>query len=271
MIGIFDSGYGGLAVFKSIIKRLPRYSYLYFGDNAHAPYGSRPASEIFQYTVKGVEMLFSRGCRLVILACNTASATSLRRIQQELLPQTHPSHRVLGIVVPTIEQITWAAHDDIHTVGLLATAHTINSKAYQHEIKKRHQSIRIVSLACPDLVRQIEQGADKTQLQQSIKHYLKELHEKASGELDSVLLGCTHFELIADLIKKNLPPSVHLYKQPDIVAESLADYLPRHPDLAAGLSRQSRRLFITSGDPRAVSARASELLGYPVRYHNCYS
>lgn len=265
-IGLFDSGYGGLTIFRSIVSQLPQYSYIYFGDNARAPYGSRRAADIFQYTTQGVELLFSQGCRLVILACNTASATSLRRIQQQILPQHYPDRRVLGIIVPTVEQITDVTYSITHTVGLLATAHTVASRAYELEIAKRNKSVRVVSLACAELASQVEEGTTEKQLQQSVQFCLKELQNKAGDRLDSVLLGCTHFELIAGLIKRHLPPSVTLYKQPDIVAKSLDDYLQRHSNLAATLSRQGQQLFITSSHPQKVSTRASHLLGHPVRY-----
>ncbi|MBI4021732.1 MAG: aspartate/glutamate racemase family protein, partial [Candidatus Andersenbacteria bacterium] len=202
MIGVFDSGFGGLTILRVLVDRLPRYSYVYLGDNARMPFGSRTADDVFALTWHGVDYLFRRGCALVILACNTASAVCLRRIQQEELPAQYPDRRVLGIVVPTIEQITgvnWevrkavpVGQTDVRSVGVLATTQTVRSQAYPHEIRKRRPSIRVVQQACPRLAALIEAGAQQTKLRREIKKCLAALYQAAGNDIDAILLGCTH-------------------------------------------------------------------------------
>lgn len=276
MIGVFDSGFGGLTILRALDDRLPRYSYLYLGDNARSPYGSRAVDDILTLTWHGVEYLFGRGCALVILACNTASAVCLRRIQQEFLPEHYPDRRVLGIVVPTIEQITgvdWGERTaaalgktDVRSVGVLATSQTVRSQAYPHEIHKRNPAISVVQQACPKLAVLIEEGAEKATLRREIQQCLAALYQAAENELEAILLGCTHYALEAALIRAELPGGAALYEQPQIVARSLAKYLTRHPELAGCLEQEGRRLFVTSGDPAIVAPRASRYFGEPISF-----
>jgi len=263
MIGVFDSGYGGLPVLRAIVGRLPQYSYLYFGDNGRAPYGNRTPEEIYQFTLEGVEYLFSQGCDLVILACNTASARALRRIQQEVLPERYPDKRVLGIVVPTIEQITdkpWRG-----TVGVLATEQTVCSGAYEKEIHHRLPDIKVVQQACEQLTVLIENGSSRESLELEIKKCLEALnHQIPLEKLDALLLGCTHYELVKDIIRSFVPSDVCIYEQPQLVAESLAVYLARHSEIEKKLDRGGVKKFVTSGDPDAVALYASRFFGEEV-------
>lgn len=257
MIGIFDSGYGGLTILQEVHKKLPQYNYIYLGDNARAPYGCRSSEEIYQFTLEAVEYLFNQGCELVILACNTASSGPLRRIQQEYLPKNHPSKRVLGIVVPTIEQIT---QKDNHTVGILATTQTINSGSYLKEIEKRNPSIKVKQQACPKLVHLIEEN-------QPVQEALSEcLNQLDLTDITDLLLGCTHYQIIVDEIKKQLPNNIKLYGQPKIVAKSLADYLQRHPEIESKLIKNSQIKFLTSGDPKVVSEHAQIFFTEPFKF-----
>ncbi len=257
MIGLFDSGLGGLTILRQLEQDLPQYEYLYLGDTAHAPYGSKDAAEITHLTWQGVEQLFSQGAKLVLLACNTASAVALRHIQQTELPQKYPDRNVLGIIVPTIEQITgidWkhqtpittTVADGAVTIGVLATTATVSSGTYEHEIHKRNPSLKIISQACPQLVPLIESQAPPEKISAAIKKYLNQLYAQAENNLYAVLLGCTHYELIADLIQDQLLPSIRLYRQPQVISQSLKSYLHRHPDLATPQSKPApTRIMLT--------------------------
>lgn len=280
MIGVFDSGYGGLTILKGLVAVLPQYSYIYLGDNARAPYGDRSAQEIAKFTTEGVEYLFSLGCELVILGCNTASANALRSIQQDVLPKKYPDKKVLGILVPTIEQITgvsWKSDKKLEsvdrqptmTVGVLATQQTVASKSYEHEIHKRSNTIIVIQQACPDLVPLIERGASEAELTGKIQEYLDLLYGKITDvPLRAVLLGCTHYALIADLVARLLPSNVHLYEQPNIVAISLAEYLQRHPEIERKINREGSRTFLTTGFVEAVQAHSKRFYGEEIEFRN---
>lgn len=274
MIGVFDSGYGGLTILKAIIAKLPEYSYMYLGDNAKSPYGSRPAEEITDLTWRGVEYLFQQGCPLVILGCNTASAVALRPIQQKLLPEKYPDRRVLGIIVPTIEQITGVGwHEGVrylhakttHTVGILGTEQTVKSQAYVQEIHKRNPSITVVQQSCPELVPLIEAAAPVEEIRPIIESCLKQLIIQ-NNAISSVVLACTHYTLIGNLIRVAIPSNVQLFDQPHIVAKSLAQYLDRHPEIEARLDRTQQHRFLTTGDPTQVSRLSTHYFGEPVTF-----
>lgn len=278
MIGVFDSGYGGLTILHGLIDALPQYDYLYLGDNARAPYGSRPAAEIIEYTQQGVDYLFQQGCPVVILACNTASAVALRSLQHDFLPQKYPNRRVLGIVVPTIEQITglpWntslAIPDEPRTIGLLATEQTVASGSYAEEIKKRNPAVQLIQQAAPDLVKVIEAGSSHEIIKQTAQNYINQLMQQASSvtpALSAVVLGCTHFEIIADMIRELLPAEVALYEQPKIVATSFANYLQRHPEIEQKLSKTGQRMFLTSGDATEVSKQSEKFFGMKIKFES---
>ena len=253
MIGIFDSGDGGLPTLEAVRKLLPQYSYLYLGDHARAPYGSRSSEEIFAFTWQSVKFLFEQECVLVILACNAASANALRRIQQERLPETFPDRRVLGILVPTVEQI--ANTDSDNTILVIGTLATVNSHAYVTEVQKRNPNRRVIQQACPELVSLIETGASHARLHEALATYLAP-YQTTLGAGDAVMLGCTHYELIKDLIAEHLPLGVTLYGQSEILAQSLKHYLERHPELETRLKHDGSVQYLTTAQPPRLSSRA---------------
>ena len=228
-IGIFDSGYGGLTILKAITEQLPEYDYLYLGDNARAPYGNRSYETVYQYTLQAVEWFFSKGCSLVILACNTASAKALRSIQQQHL-YADENRRVLGVIRPTAEIA--GNYSRSGNIGVLGTTGTIKSDSYKIEIHKYFPQANVFQQACPMWVPIIENGEDNL-LQQS-------------ADIDTVLLGCTHYPLLKDKIKQYLPNHVTIIDQGDIVAKSLEDYLQRHPEIAECCTKNGIKSFYTT-------------------------
>lgn len=243
-IGIFDSGYGGLTVLKEIRKILPNYDYLYLGDNARTPYGTRSYQTVYEYTLEGVKYLFNHGCHLVILACNTASAKALRTIQQKNLPDLAPERRVLGVIRPTTESI--GQHTKSREIGIFATSGTVNSGSYAIEIKKFFPDVRVHLEACPMWVPLAEnneinnEGADFF-----IKKHVDQLFKK-SESIDTILLGCTHYPLLSETIKKFIPGNVKVISQGPIVAERLKDYLIRHPEIEENCSKANSISFLTT-------------------------
>jgi glutamate racemase len=254
-IGIFDSGYGGLTVFKSIIEQLPSYNYTYFGDNARAPYGDHSFETVYRYTLECVEWLFENGCPLVILACNTASAKALRSIQQNILPFKYPNHRVLGVIRPTAEVI--GNYTTSNSVGVMGTRGTVNSNSYPLEINKFFPEIAVVQQSCPMLVpliennEHLEPGADYF-----IKEYLDSLLSKSSA-IDCILLACTHYPLLIPKFAEHLPAEIKLLAQGDIVAESLVRYLQHHPEIETRIGKDHVKKFYTSGDKNTFDTNAT--------------
>lgn len=235
MIGVFDSGSGGITVLDALTKRLPDQDFLYLGDHANAPYGHRTSEQIVEMTKASVNYLMQQGCSLVVLACNTAAAVALRTLQQNWLDEAHPDNRILGVLVPMVEALTgvpWsqehphAGDDRSHRITLFATRKTIESGAYAEEVLKRAPQIQLTGKACPGLVDAIEGGAGAAPLSGLITGFVSETFETNP---DAVVLGCTHFPLVRHYFEAALPNSVSLYSQPEIVADSLADYLERHP------------------------------------------
>ncbi len=254
-IGVFDSGYGGLTVFKAIAKQLPQYNYVYFGDNARSPYGDHSFETVYRYTLECVEWLFDQGCPLVILACNTASAKALRSIQQNILPYKYPNHRVLGVIRPTAEVV--GQHTATQHIGIMGTRGTVNSESYLMEINKFFPEIDVFQQACPMWVplvennEHIDPGADYF-----VKKYIDQLLEK-NDQIDCILLACTHYPLLIPKITAMLPKKIRLLGQGDIVANSLSDYLERHPEIAGQLKSTSTKTFYTSGDQKTFDEHAS--------------
>ncbi len=243
-IGIFDSGYGGLTVLKEIVKVLPQYDYIYMGDNARSPYGSRSFQTVYQYTWQSVQWFFKMGCPLVILACNTASAKALRSIQQNNLPQSHPDNRVLGVIRPTAEVMGLYSKTD--QVGILGTQGTVHSESYPIEINKFYPGINVYQEACPLWVPLIENNEfDNAGADYFIKKNLENLL-KNSGDIDTVLLACTHYPLIKHKIEKYLSGNITLLSQGEIVAASLHDYLLRHPEMNNRCSKKGKISFYTT-------------------------
>lgn len=243
-IGVFDSGYGGLTILSRIRKVLPRYDYVYLGDNARTPYGTRSFEIVYAFTLQAVTRLFELGCHLVILACNTASAKALRSIQMNDLPQLDPARRVLGVIRPTAEcvgEITRSRH-----VGVLATAGTIRSESYAMEICKLYPDIRVTGEACPLWVPLVEnneaagEGADYF-----VRQHIHRLLEKDT-QIDTVILGCTHYPLLLPKIAQFMPPHIRIVTQGNLVATSLEDYLRRHPEMAARCTRGGRCTYYTT-------------------------
>lgn len=249
-IGVFDSGFGGLTVFRSILEQLPGYDYIYFGDNARAPYGNRSFQSIHQYTWESVQWLFKQGCPLVILACNTASAKALRTIQQRDLPTTEdPSRRVLGVIRPTAEVI--GNYSKTGELGVLGTKGTVQSGSYLTEIEHFFPEMKVYQQACPLWVPLIENGEyDKPGADYFIKSYLDQVMAQ-SANIDTLLLACTHYPLLQDKIKAYLPDNINIIAQGDIVAQSLVDYLQRHPEMETRLSKNNTQQFFTTTDDTA--------------------
>lgn len=258
-IGIFDSGYGGLTILNKIRERLPQYDYIYLGDNARAPYGTRSYDLIYRFTLEAVKYLFSQGCPLVILACNTASAKALRTIQQIDLPRIDPTRRVLGIIRPTaeaVECITKTGH-----IGVLATPGTIKSGSYEIEISKINPDFVTVGHACPMWVPLVENNeGDKPGADYFVKQEIERLIA-SDRQIDSVILACTHYPLLLPKIRKYLPENVAAICQGGLVAESLADYLKRHPEMESRLERGGKTSFRTTENAEKFSKMASVFLG----------
>jgi len=243
-IGVFDSGYGGLTILRQMQQYLPQYDYLYLGDNARAPYGSHSFEVIYEYTLQAVEALFQRGCPLVILACNTASAKALRSIQQNDLERMDASRRVLGVIRPTVEKvcdITRSKH-----VGVLATVGTVNSQSYNMELHKLDPEIQVTGQACPMWVPLVENFEyDSPGADYFVEKRIQEIMEKDAA-IDTLILGCTHYPLLMHKIRKYVPQGVQVVSQGEFVSESLADYLQRHPEMECRLSQGGRVQYLTT-------------------------
>ncbi len=262
-IGIFDSGYGGLTVFRAIREALPHYDYLYLGDNARAPYGSRSFENIHAYTWQCVQWMFAQGCPLIILACNTASAKALRTIQQKDMPGLHDSERVLGVIRPTAEVI--GAYTHTGHVGVMGTKGTVQSGSYGLEIGKFFPDVKVYQQACPLWVPIIEAGEHESEAADYlVEKYLNELLAQ-SPDIDTVLLACTHYPLLAPKILEYLPEGIRLISQGSIVAESLADYLHRHPELEGRISKTKNIRFFTTDDATGFGQHGSAFFGGPVQ------
>lgn len=244
MIGVFDSGFGGLTILRDLEKALPQYDYLYLGDNARAPYGSRSFETIFRYTLQAVCELFRRGCPLVIIACNTASAKALRSIQQQVLPLEFPDRRVLGIIRPTAEEI--GKFSTTGHIGILGTSGTVSSGSYPLEIKHFFPNLVVNQHACPMWVPLVEYGERGTD---GARFFVKKEVDslmKEDPKIDTVLLACTHYPLLREEIEAALPPHVRLVFQGSIVADKTVDYLKRHPEMEVRLAKGGKRSFLTT-------------------------
>ena len=243
-IGVFDSGYGGLTILEGIRSRMPQYDYLYLGDNARTPYGTRSFDVVYEFTLQAVRKLFSLGCPLVVLGCNTASAKALRTIQQEYLPFNAPDRRVLGVIRPTAEvvgQLTKSGH-----IGVLATSGTIKSDSYRLEIQKLHPECHVTGLACPMWVPIIENGEyDKPGANYFVRDRIEALLA-ADPLIDTIILGCTHYPLLLDKIRKYCPPHITLVPQGRYIAESLETYLLRHQDMDNRITRGGTCRYFTT-------------------------
>ena len=257
-IGVFDSGYGGLTILSKIREHMPQYDYIYLGDNARTPYGTRSFEVVYQFTVQAVEKLFELGCQLVILACNTASAKALRTIQQINLPKIDPTRRVLGVIRPTAEsisQLTQTRH-----VGILATAGTIKSESYIIEINKLFPDIIVTGEACPMWVPLVENNEYNSKgSNYFVQKHINQILDK-DPQIDTLILGCTHYPLLMKKIREFSPPHVRIVAQGEYVATSLEDYLKRHPEMDNRCTKRGTCRFLTTESTRKFEESASIFL-----------
>lgn len=278
-IGVFDSGVGGLSVHHRLVERFPQADFVYLADQANAPYGGRPGEEIVELTRAGCVRLFEAGCDLVVLACNTAASVALRRLQQTWLPGYRKALgrpvNVLGIVVPTIEAATglpWEHEaerrgekvEKLDVLGVFSTPATTASRVYEIEIDKRRQDVAVFSESCPELARMIEAGAPRDELAKVIEGHVTALARRIGRHPDRAILGCTHYEITADLFQAALPAGVPLIRQPQATAEALARYLERHPEFDAGAG--GGRRFLTTGRPGAQHSLVEAFWGEPLSF-----
>jgi glutamate racemase len=261
-IGVFDSGYGGLTILRELVKHLPQYDYLYLGDNARAPYGTRSFETVYRYTLESVTWLLKQGCPLIILACNTASAKALRTIQQKHLHNLDPAARVLGVIRPTTEII--GTYTKTNHIGILATNGTVQSESYLLEIEKFFPDVVVKQQACPMWVpliennEHLEAGADYF-----VKKHIDQILEQ-DAKIDTLLLACTHYPLLKEKIRSYLPHHVQVLSQGDIVAKSLEVYLQRHPEIEHRISKNANRVFFTTDEPEGFDTKASTFFGEAV-------
>lgn len=261
-IGVFDSGYGGLTVLKEITAKLPQYDYLYLGDNARAPYGTRSFDTIYHYTLECVNHLFEMGCPLIVLACNTASARALRTIQQKDLPHIDSDKRVLGIIRPTAEVV--GNYTKTNHVGVVGTSGTIASESYVIEIEKMFPQVKVHQEACPMWVPLVENNElNNAGTDFFVKQHIDQLLQQ-SNQIDTILLGCTHYPLLMESIRKFTPAPIQVLSQGKIVADSLADYLQRHTYLEQHLTKGGSRKFFTTDNPENFDEHGTLFYGAPV-------
>lgn len=268
MIGVFDSGHGGLTVLRALVERFPSSRFIYFGDHANVPYGNRPSEDVVALTRNGVERLFEHGARLVLLGCNTATCVAARTLQRDWLPSSSWRGRnVLGIVAPTVEAATqtpWAVSTpqypqkyNTDIVAVFGTTRTVTSDVYPEEIKKRCPKVTVVQQIAAELAGAIEQARSRDEISAIVKRAVDGLMQQTSGIAPHrAILGCTHFPLVEDLFRQHLPTSTSILSQPVIVANSFEDYLGRHPEYANGADVPGAPLLLTSGTPQAVSTTA---------------
>lgn len=264
-IGVFDSGYGGLTILSEIRRALPQYDYIYLGDNARAPYGTRSFEIVYRFTLEAVQYLFDQGCQLVILACNTASAKALRSIQQNDLPHIDPQRRVLGVIRPTVEALNKITHSG--NIGLLGTPGTIHSGSYTAEVAKLYPDYRVYGQACPMWVPLIENNeSDNEGADFFVQKYINNLTAQCN-DIDTVILGCTHYPLLYGSIRKHLPEQIQLLSQGALVAESLKDYLVRHPEMEQRCSKGGECTFLTTESEKKFMDTATIFLQDTITAH----
>ncbi len=259
IIGVFDSGLGGLSVFKSLLKELPGYNYIYLGDNARLPYGEKSQETIYEFTLEAVDYLFSEGANLIIIACNTASSQALRKLQQEYLPKKYPNRKILGVIRPLVEA---AAAKNYKKIGIIGTKATIESGAYTHELNKLNKLLKVENMSAPLLVPLIEEGwANKPETKMILKKYLRPLKTK---QIDSLILACTHYPFLYDKIKKIMGRNIDVPHPGEIIAASLKDYLSRHPELGLKPEKKATHHFITTDEPSLFKILGEKFLGQKI-------
>jgi glutamate racemase len=261
MIGVFDSGFGGLTVLKEFRRILPKYDYAYLGDNARAPYGNKSGRLIYKYSKEAVDFLFKKGCGLIIVACHTASTQALRRLQQEYLPKNFPDRRILGVVAPAVERII--DFDRHSRVGIIGTLATIKSRAYKKELRKIRKDLEVYEKACPMLVPLIEDGwVKKPETKMILKECLRPLKNK---KIDTLILGCTHYPFLASEIKKEMGKKVAIINPAVAVAQKLKDYLMRHAEIESKLSKRGKRYFYTTDNQERFKKLGKKFLGSDIK------
>jgi glutamate racemase len=261
-IGVFDSGYGGLTILKAIRSQLPEYDYLYLGDNARAPYGTRSFDVVYQFTLEAVKYLFAQGCKLVILACNTASAKALRSIQQRDLPVIDPTRRVLGVIRPTVEAL--GELSSTGNIGVMGTNGTVQSHSYEMEVAKLNPDFKVYSQACPMWVPLVENHeAESEGADYFVRKYVDGLLKKGP-EIDTIVLACTHYPILYPKIRDAVPENIRIVTQGEIVARSLADYMKRHPEMERRCSKGGTCRYLTTEDPDKFTDLARIFLQEPV-------
>jgi glutamate racemase len=259
-LGVFDSGFGGLNTLRHLVERLPEYDYVYLGDTARAPYGPRSPEEIYAFSTQAVDFLFDHGCELVIFACNTASSDALHIIQTEYLPKCYPGKKVLGVLIPLSEEAVATTANK--KVGVLATEGTVRSGAFVREIHKLDPEVAVIQQACPLLASIIEAGAyDAPETDTALEGYLRPI--MAAG-VDTVVLGCTHYDILKNKIRAIVGPDIRVISEGHIVAEKLERYLERHPSIAQMLERGGKRVFYSSDPTGKFNELGSAFLGMPV-------
>jgi len=260
-IGVFDSGFGGLEILREIVKELPEYDYIYLGDTARAPYGSRSQEVVYKFTKQAVDFLFKHNSPLVILACNTASSEALHRIQREYLPKHYPNRRVLGVVIPAAEAAVEVTQNN--RIGVIATESTVASGAFERELKKLNPELEVFQNACPLLVPIIEAGEHNSGVADNlIKNYLKSLIKE---HIDTLILGCTHYGLLEAKIRKITDGKVNIISEGKIVAEKLKDYLMRHPEIESKLGKNSEIKFLTTDLTDKFKTLGSQFFGRQIK------
>lgn len=257
-IGVFDSGYGGLTILKSLLEYLPENDFIYYGDNFRAPYGTRSFEEVYEFTLDAVKKLLEKDCPLIVLACNTASAKALRSIQQKFMSIEHPDKRVLGVIRPSAEVV--GELSKTHQIGLLATEGTVRSESYKLELNKFSPHINLFQQACPAWVPLIESDmynseAGKQQIQEDVNKLLA-----MSPDMDTVLLACTHYPILENYLRTIIPSNISIVSQGKIVAESLVNYLNRHSEMDTLLSKNGTVRYFTSGDSVAFNLQAEKIM-----------
>jgi len=259
MIGVFDSGFGGLVVLREFLQVLPEYDYLYLGDNARIPYGTRSDRVVIRFTEQAVDYLFRQGCRLIVLACHTASARALRRIQQVWLSASYPEHRVLGVLIPTVEEAV--ARTRGRRIGVIATEGTVTSLSFELELKKLAPEVEVIQQACPLLVPIIESGEQEWEGTTLIlRRYLAPFQ----GRVDTLILGCTHYSILKEQIRAVLGQGHELICSGQVTAAKLVDYLKRHPEIETQLTRSATRRYLTTDLTPRFAQLASLFMGHPL-------
>ncbi len=273
MIGVFDSGHGGLTVMRELVRRFPHRDFVYLGDHGHAPYGDKSGEAILHHTREACDALFTMGCGMVIMACNTATAAAGRSLQQHWLHQTHPGKRLLGIIAPTVEAATqtpWSVKEPVFpqkfttdTFALFATSATVKSGVFETEIHKRCPRAQVAAQACPKLVPLIESGAPRAQIVDAVEEYVANLLGGLDHTPEWAILGCTHYPLVADIFRAILPPQTRMLDQPKVVANALEDYLERHivPGERVPADSPQGVKYFTTGNVAEVRRVAEMMVG----------